>query len=550
MKELTALQIQNIIKIKKYLIAWNLIDQNVIAIKDIQLTEQQLQNIKNFKNAWFNIEAKDVEIVKDIQLTEQQLQNIKFLIETWFSIEAWDIETIKDLSIEEYINPDTKNFYEWYSYSKNEIKAHQHYKSWRIIENIQSYIQNSITENRKIWVIEILQKFRADIITLPQIEQINIISWIIKSVWKFNTIGKYLDFENWPYKSPKELLCTIRWITDPYIINKITDDITVIQHWIWLMFFVWNPRSYQIISDRSLKDSWEKSGWFNTDESNISELYWTLSVVNWRNPWKDVNSYSYWTIWHEWQHNRNSYFMIDRKNLSWITRAKDEITAYIRDWRSIKEIEQILTKPESEWWLYQYDLEWIARENHKKQVRELLSYANDLIILTKNPNSWLTRENVISMLTDTPVDWRKDLHSNITEAVKLHVERSISETKIVGLREKFVNKIKERAWNSKLIKNIINFWNSLFPDYGIRLDEFWWAWTAKMETVVNEIKNCNSIDEIKHALSDPKYSHIWRWPNNLWWIEISNIIDEVKTGRLSISFVPDEIRPQVEKFIK
>ena len=157
--------------------------------------------------------------------------------------------------------------------------------------------------------------------------------------------------------------------------------------------------------------------------------------------------------------------------------------------------------------LYQYDLKWEEWEQHKNQIRELLWYANDLIGLTIDPNTWLTRDNIISMLSCVPADQRKILHQNVMNAVKTHTTKEL-------------------------------------------LDKFRRSWTAEKQTEIDEISVANSIEDIKHILSDPKYSHISRVPNNKWWIEISAIIDEVVAWRLAITYIPSEIRQYVQKFIK
>lgn len=419
---------------------------------------------------------------------------------------AWQIEWIDTSKFDDYelriLRINSENFYEWYNYTKEEIEAHHRYKRWRIIENIESYTQKVITEKREIRRREITESIRSDLVTLPIKEKADIILWIHKVVEKFNIIHKYLDFKNWPYRSPKALLCAMRWINDNKIISRITDNITVRQHWVWLMFFVWDETSYNWIYHRtSWNDTW--SGWFNHARSAIKELRWTLSVVNWKDPGTNTRDYKYRTIRHEGQHNRNQYFMPD-VDKSPIAYAKDEITAYLREWkRTIEEIEQWLTKDESKWWLYQYGLRWQARENHKKRVRELLWYAGELIALTKK-NIWLTRDNVISMLSDTPEKWWKDMYD-------------------------------------KIMKSVNN---------GSNLHEFWRAWTTKKQTEINEINHAKSIEEIKHILNDPKYSHISRWPDNMWWLEVSAIIDEVISWTTSIQYIPSEIRHQIQRLIK
>ena len=150
---------------------------------------------------------------------------------------------------------------------------------------------------------------------------------------------------------------------EPSKISWIKEEsITAIQHWLSIQFFVWDRESYKIIETQWKEENWYKeSGWFSTPASKIKELKKTLCVVNWKRT-TDISQYEYRTVRHEWQHNRNSYFMPDKYLYEPITRAKDEITAYLRDWRWIfkvekrgKTIKDILTK---DWWLYHYKKNW------------------------------------------------------------------------------------------------------------------------------------------------------------------------------------------------
>ena len=519
------------------------------------LTENEINNLKYMKDElekmWINLWVKNVDLINKLK---------------WF--------TERELTL---LRSDNTKYYEWYNKSKEEINIANHYNRWDIIEDIQKYLQKSIGKNRDILPLEIIDQIRPKLIKLPTTEKLNILFGIHEVVNKYNTVRKYIDFNNWPYKTAKELLCAMRGITDPGIIAKITEDIKVIQYWTWLTFFVWEAYSYDIIYGK-WKPSWESSAWFNSWNSEIIDLKWTLSVVKWpisieiervskwigteqdmtlierRLSWKDPYKKDWvedWrTVIHEWQHNINRYFMGDRESYEQISWAKDEITAYLREWSTIEYIERILTQPKSEWWSYQYWLTWETWETHKAQVRELLKYAKDIIELTKNSKTWLTKDKIISMLSDAPATEWKDLHSCVAEVVKLHMEKGVSKSKINELREKFVKKIQERAGNNRLISDIMELWNSLFPSYWIHLEEFRWAWTAKKETVINEIKNCSTLHEFKYIIRDPKYSHIWRWANNLWWIEICKILDEVAANRLGRSFIPDELRPYTDKILK
>ena len=121
---------------------------------------------------------------------------------------------------------------------------------------------------------------------------------------------------------------------------------------------------YHIIYNLNLKGStWNEWDGFNNAFSYVEELNWTLNVIKGEDPGTNKDSLSYAGIWHEWQHNRNTYFAPD-KNQSKIARAKDEITAFQRDWRSIEETQQILTDTTN----YTYNLKWISRYKHKLKV--------------------------------------------------------------------------------------------------------------------------------------------------------------------------------------
>ena len=545
------------------------IDISVNTKKLSEMSAQSLKNLKNLHSLWIDV-SKDLVWCSSMKLTKSDIEIIKLLNGNWNILlnpnevfnRWWLIESIKELrgkmDVENILAFESKFKYEDYWIQQSEITSYINYRRWKIIENIETYVQNTIWEKRNIWVAEILNSVRVDILTLPKKERVYFMKEIYDIAKKFNTVRKYIDFKNGPYKTPKELLLAMRWIKDSNIIKKITDDITVRQHGTWLHFFVWDETSYEIIYHETLDIEWKKkSGWFNTEDSEIKELKWTLSVWNWSDPGMDKSNYKHWTILHEGQHNRNSYFMRDKTHKP-ITRAKDEITAFLRDGRWIFKvekrwdtIEKILTTPASEKWLYQYELEWEAWETHKQQVRELLKYANDLVELTKNPNTWMTREKVISLLSDVPVEWWKDLHSNLMEAIALHNQSTQSPEKIKSLRWHFVKKIKEWSDKVRLVRDLASWWNVRFPNYKINLDgpEFWRTGNAKKENIVSEINVAKSIDEVKYILNNPKYSHIEWWKNHKSWMEISAMVDDVISGKYGITYLPSEIRNTVKKLM-
>lgn len=468
----------------------NINDDNLKDIFDVNdLEVWQANVIQGLREAWMDINVNNLADICKLRDPEKE----------------WRLDS-EDMDI---LKVDSKWFGEWYGYSPEELQAHYNYKRWRIIETIQSCVQGVIERNEpKIWKWRIRNEIRADLITLPREERLQILLWINEVIKKFNLVRKYLK----DYPDPKELLCKIQWINDPDVINAI-GGVTVKQHWINFVFFFSDSRSFQIAYDKSLVDSGVHAWWWSIPKCAIPELNWTLTLINWQDPESNTNNYEYWSVWHEWQHNRNCYFMPDKDQWP-ITYAKDEITAYLRDWtwafeveKWDKTIEMILTEPESHGWLYQYVSEWKAREEHKRQVRELLWYAKDLVELTKEPNPKLKREFVISVLADTPAKGRKDMHDKIIWAAKK----------------------------------------------GISIDsrDFWRAWTAEPEAAINEINLAKSIEEIQHILKDPKYSHIIRDKNwtAKWWIEVSATIDKYLAWKLDISYIPSEIRQQVQNII-
>ena len=536
------------------------------------IKELKRMNIKTDYEAFFRYKD-NIAKIEDIQILKKFVpegEEIDFFKAKRLLKKIEDLNS-KRINVNDIISPDETGRYEEYWYSKEDIEAHKRYKKWRIVERIQQYVQDSIAKNKDIWNLEIINAIRAELVWISRWERLELLSKITEITEKFNRVRTYLDFEKSPYKTPKELLCAITGISpihDAKMFNAIEGDIKVIQNGTWFAFFVENERTYQILRDRSLTDSWERSWGFNWWWSKVEWLDGTLTVVNWgitrdvieATYWKDsklfpeIVKYGSWSNWdtllHEWQHNWNSYFMVD-KGYAEIARAKDEITAYLRDWSSIERIEKRLTMKANDGGLYQYGLEWEEWEAHKTKVRELLTYAKDLIKLSETPNTWITKDKIISMLGDVPLEGRKDLHLNIMEAVRLHKEDVQLPDQIKNLKGRFIAKIKEWWENISLVKDLVNRWNSMFPAYSIEFNskEFWRAWTADMKTVVEDLKECKTIEEVKHIIWDPKYDHINRWPNNKWWREIAAMIDDVVVWKLPKSTMPNELKWILNQFI-
>lgn len=485
-------EIENIIKIYEM---WILISRNDIKyIKD--LTNREIENIKAIKELWIHIRTEDIEEIKDISnndlkhieelkgiiwysfeikyikwLTEKETKNIKNIIQQWIQTNAEDIKTIKNVELtnkeieitkdlnkewaklgvnelkiirenQEILENPSKNKYEWHEYTPEQIEMHEYYTKWTIVENIQQYIQNIIKENRDIETHEIIKAINEDLQTISQSERLWIMTKIYTIVDKFNTVRKYLDFKNWPYKTPKELLCAAKWITDSNTISEISDNITIKQHWVGFAFYIWDKKTFKIIHDHDSKlNPWKNlPWWYYSTYSKIQELEGTISIIN-----SDVNNHRLERVTrHEGQHNWDTYFNPDTVWAFWtdIPNAKEEIIANLReniqdfwewieysiawfesDCRLYQEIEQSLNADESEWWIYIRYEKPKAQENQKNETKKMIKYAIDIISLTKHPESWLKFNNVISMLAITPADKRDKLHKTIIETNKSIIQQ-------------------------------------------------------------------------------------------------------------------------------
>ena len=413
----TEIDFDKLLKLKKLWV--DLSNFTPYNLKELNNTEIDFDKLLKLKKLWVdlsNFTPYNFKELNDIEIDFDQLSKFKKLWVDlnkyhlkYFNLKECSYDWIKDIILRQD-NNNIKNYYEWYNYHHEEIIAHQYYIKWIITEKIQNYVQEVISENRDIWETEIINKIKQEILILPKDEVINFLTIITKIVEKFNTIRKYVNFKNWPYKNPKDLLIEMRGIKNYKTIKNINNQIIVKQYWIWLMFFVHDRESYKIIFDWSLRNSkWsQNSEWFNLIYSKIPELTWTLSVIDCST--KYINH----KVVHEWQHNRNIYFMPDKgiHDISNFARIKDEIIAYLTNWLWMEEIEDVLTSYKFK---YNTGIFWII---HKRNVRQLCSYANDLIKLTKEPNAILNKNNVIGMLSYTPANKRKNLHSTITKAIK------------------------------------------------------------------------------------------------------------------------------------
>ena len=433
-----------------------------------------------------------------------------------------------------------KNLSKEYNYTPEELEIRQLYQIWTIIEIIQQYTQEisykKIDEKRT----EIINKIKTHLIYIPEKEKQKILTAISEIIDKISTITKYTDFENWPYKNHKELLYAITWITDPRIINNKRANITFKQYWPCIIFFIDQRYFYNLVITWWKNKLWNWSSWtYFREEWNIAELEWTLIVINWNG--KDNKSKRMEK--HDSQHMRNTYFM--PKDEQPINEAKDEITAYLRDWRWIfkkSEVPETILSLLTQWWNeYQYWLEWEEREEHKKQVKELLLYANWLIELTKDKKTGLKKENIINMLSYIPRNQRKKLYTTTMEAVRIHNERNTLSDE----------KIWEKQHIPKIKQHLVNLRNSKFLSHKNLSNwvELRRTWTASKQSELDEISIANSFNEIKHILNNPKYLHISRWDDKKSWIEVSTIMDEVIAWNLPITYIPIEIRQKVKELI-
>lgn len=349
----------------------------------------------------------------------QEIKIIRWIIEEANTFLKWakketKIKYIEDNFADILWYPEKFNSQEWLKYVRKLTgeKRVEAMKIWKQKLKEQLYIISQIpTQVKEIseWLNfsklskeeimqSIVRKIKLQFEKLSIEQRKEVLSWIEKFVDRKIIVHRYA--ENPLYKeNPKRLITEAFWID----ISKLKWEVTMEIDAANFTFYIHNKDDYKLLeafwNEKSVKNNLS-SWWLASPVSWINELKWTITLVNWSNDW---NLYRKWTKIHESRHADNKLIMPDYWNRDNLTRAKDEIIAYLTDGSNIDRIATILHKKWDDA-LYDY-YKNIEKENPKryKALRKLYEQELQSAISIAEKMQKANIPNYLDILAITPV---------------------------------------------------------------------------------------------------------------------------------------------------
>lgn len=355
-----------------------------------------------------NVESTLKDIIERIQGFLDS-QNDKKILDT--------IESVKGESIRfPYIfdAPESFNPHEWLEYIRT-LRWKQRIHAMRIwneklkeqldiIASFPSEIKKSaekfdyLKDNPDSIVDALIYEFQSKLRDLSKEQRKHVINGIEKYVNKKYIVHKYANDPKY-IDNPKQLVADAHWVD----ISKIKWEVTMDINWANFTFYIHNDDDYRLLyanwNEERAKDS-PSSWWYASSWEKIPELSWTISVSNWKKEWR---AYAIATELHETRHMDNQIVMPDHRSWDHLSRAKDEIIAFLTDWRSIEKIHKtLLYKWDEALYDYYKDIKTTDPEKYE-QLRALyekeLDIAIDFVTKLKEANI----PNYLDILAITPV---------------------------------------------------------------------------------------------------------------------------------------------------
>lgn len=265
----------------------------------------------------------------------------------------------------------------------------------------------------------IIQEFTPKLKELSIEQRKKIISWIEEYINKKFMVHKYAEMPQYK-NNPKQLIADAYWID----VSKLKWEFSVEIDGANFTFYTHNEDDYRLLfacwneeKAKIIPSSW----WFASSWAKNKELAWTISSVNGSN---DGKLYKIEVKIHETKHMENQIVMPDHWKWDNLSRAKDEILAYLTDWSSIEKIKNTLFYKWDEA-LYDY-YETMKQNNPEKYKKIRALYENELntaINIAKKMKE-ANIPNYIDILAITPVRqwWNLEkiyLNKNLTESQKV-----------------------------------------------------------------------------------------------------------------------------------
>lgn len=295
------------------------------------------------------------------------------------------------------------------------------------------------------------------------------------------------------YKNnPKQLAADALWVDS----SKLKGDVMMEVDWANFTFYVHEEDDYKLLKaywDEEMAKNSLNSWWVSMWWAKIEELKWTITMVNWA---KYGDPYATSVKLHETRHADNQIIMPDHHNWDNLSRAKDEIIAYLRDGSNVNRITEYLHKERGQQALYDYykDIEKVDPERYRK-LRELYEQELQSAIQIAKKMQQAQIPNYLDILAITPVRQWGNLEKiyfsgSLTHSQKLFESVKMAFEKVIEVYFAVRDDIVQQLWPNR--------WNFIFympQAIGIEILSIWYLdenyphWQEDIVSNVNKFLN-------------------------------------------------------------
>lgn len=225
----------------------------------------------------------------------------------------------------------------------------------------------------------------------------DVIVGIQKYIVKAKSVRNYANI----YKNnPSELVAKCL-DTD---VNKLKWNITMEVNGASLTFHIYHIDDYSLLSVywKEVEGS-SMDYWVSLEYSKIEELRGTITLINWQKTEESIS-----TQIHESAHADNNYLMPDINNKDNLSRAKNEIIAFLKEWEKMSEIASQLFRKDG---AYDYYDE-INRDDPERYLLTRKIYKEELSRIIRIADRFYRNRNIfpyyLDLLAITPVrEWHR-----------------------------------------------------------------------------------------------------------------------------------------------
>ncbi len=195
----------------------------------------------------------------------------------------------------------------------------------KFIEQAEKY--DYINSNKEYILKDLVNKYIPFFEKLSFEQREQVLIWMERYINRKFLVHKYTELPK--YKNNPKLLVADALNTN---VSKLKWNVTMEIDSANFSFFIENDEDYKLLrawwNEKKALNS-TSSWWVSFQGSMIEELKWTITIINWKKTNENLS-----TKLHETTHANNHFIMSDHfvTSLDNLSRAKDEIIAYLKDW--------------------------------------------------------------------------------------------------------------------------------------------------------------------------------------------------------------------------